>query len=700
MSELLLELFSEEIPARMQEEARRELARRLERELAERALDFGAIRSFATPRRLVAVVEGLASRQRDREVERRGPRADAPERARQGFLRSLEGSSYRLEEREERRGRFLYAVVHEPGRPCREVLLDLLPELIARFPWPKSMRWGAGEMRWVRPLHALLCLLDGEPVPVRVGGLVAGDRTFGHRFHAPGPIRVAGFADYRERLRRAFVVLDGEERRRRILEQAHAALRPLDLRLEEDEDLLAELAGLVEWPVVLVGEIDPAFMGLPPEVLVTAMRHHQRYLAVRDAAGALAPRFVMVANIQARDGGRAIVAGNERVLRARLWDARYFWEQDRRVPLESLLPRLARLIFHARLGSMAEKAERLERLAAAVAERLPGVSPELAARAGRLCKCDLVSGMVGEFPELQGVMGGYYAREQGEPEEVAQAIAEHYRPAGADDRCPEAPVSIALALADRIDTLVGFFAAGIRPSGSKDPFALRRAALGVIRLVVDHGLRLRLGELFKAALDGYGERFASLDRGKLAAELLDFLSERLRVELRVQGVRADLIRAVFAVGGEDDLLRLLARVRALSDFLASEAGADLLTAYRRSRNIVAIEERRDGRSYRGEPDPERFALAEETGLYEALVRARAVIEERLLAEDFAGAMAALAELRGPVDAFFERVRVNAPDSALRANRLYILDALRAVFETIADFSLVEAAGDAEGGVER
>ncbi len=699
MGELLLELLSEEIPAGMQGHARAELRRLLAEALASRGLAFTAIRSFTTPRRLVAVVDGLPARQPDRTVERRGPRADAPERAREGFLRSLEGLAFTLEEREERRGRFLYAIIREPGRPTPEVLADFLPGLLAGFPWPKAMRWGEGELRWVRPLHGILCLFDGEVVPFRFGPLASGRSTRGHRFHAPEPVPVSDFADYETKLRRARVILDPGERARLIREQAEAHCRAEGLELVPDEELVAELAGLVEWPVVLAGAIDPDFMRLPAEVLVTAMRHHQRYLAVRDGEGRLAPRFLFVANIEARDGGRAITAGNERVLRARLWDARYFWDSDRRLPLEERLPKLERVIFHARLGTMAEKVARLERLAAEVAPRVPGADAALARRAARLAKCDLVTGMVGEFPELQGVMGGHYAREQGEAPEVAQAIAEHYRPQGPEDACPRAPVSVALALADRIDTLAGFFAAGIRPSGSKDPFALRRAALGVVRLVLENGLRLPLRSLLQGALEAYGERFATRDREAVVEELLSFLADRIEVLLRAEGVRHDLIAAARVPFAEDDLLRLVARVRALQRFLASEAGADLLTAYRRARNIVAIEERRDGRSYEGDPDPGLIADPEERALYEALAAARARIDAALREEDFEGAMRALAALRDVVDAFFDHVRVNVEDARLRVNRLFMLSALRSVFERIADFSRVEEGGP-EGGSGR
>lgn len=689
MAELLLELFSEEIPARMQDGARRDLLALLEGLCREEGLGYRNPRAFSTPRRLVAVLDGLPARQPDRVVERRGPRADAPEAARQGFLRSLEGLEYELVEREERKGRILYALVREPGRLTGELLAARLPELLARFPWPKSMRWGAGELRWVRPLHAVLCLLDGQVVPFRLGDVQSSDFTFGHRFLAPERIRVRDFADYEARLRRAYVILAAEERERLIRSEAERLAASEGLMPADDPELLGELRGLVEWPVVLLGRIDADFMRLPREVLITSMRTHQRYLALLEPDGRLAPRFVLVANNVARDGGQAIIAGNERVLRARLWDARFFWDTDRRRPLEARLPELERVVFHAKLGTLAEKTERMVALAGLLAARVPGADRLRAERAALLAKCDLVTGMVGEFPELQGIMGGHYASEQGEAAEVARAIAEHYRPQGPTDECPTAPESVVVALADRIDTLTGFFAAGITPSGTRDPFALRRAALGIVRLVLENRLRIGLAPVFAAALDGYGDRFAAVDRQHLARTLVDFLAERLAVHLRTEGVRHDRIRAIFGVVEEDDLVRLLARVRALEAFLASEDGRDLLTAYRRARNIVAIEERRDGRHYEGEPDPARLVEPEERRLHTELERAAAAIAAALAREEFADAMRALAALRPDVDAFFERVRVNVEHAALRENRLLLLSRLRAVFERIADFAVVE-----------
>lgn len=693
MAELLLELFSEEIPARMQDRAREDLARLLGELLTAAGLAFdGPIHGFATPRRLAAVVTGLPVRQAERVVERKGPRADAPEAARAGFLRGLEGLEYTLEEREEKKGRLIFASVRERGRSGAELLAELVPQAIHRLPWPKSMRWGEGEFRWVRPLHSILCLFDGEVVRFTVGGIDSGNVTRGHRFMAPEPFPVRDFADYVGRLREGKVVLDGVERCQ-IIAQGAAELASADgLVVEDDPGLLDELKGLVEWPVPLKGAIDASFMSVPAEALVTTMRANQRYLALRTAEGELAPRFVAVANLVASDGGAAIVAGNERVLRARLWDARFFWEQDLKVPLESRLPALERMVFHADLGSLGQRARRLVALAGALVPFVPGAERAPAERAAMLAKADLVTGMVGEFPELQGIMGGHYAAAQGESPAVAAAIRDQYAPKGPDDRCPTEPVSVVVALAEKLDTLAGFFAAGIRPTGSKDPFALRRAALGVIRLVLENELRLPLRQAFAAALRGYGDRPESPDRA--AGELLAFFADRLKVHLRERGVRHDLIAAVFAVGGEDDLVRLLARVAALRAFLDSEDGRNLLTAYRRASSIVAIEEKKDGRAYAGAPAPEALAEPAERALFHSLEDATARIAAALQAEDFTGAMAALAALRRPVDAFFDGVLVNSPEPRLRENRLLILSQIRPGLERVADFSLVEDPGRA------
>jgi glycyl-tRNA synthetase beta chain len=689
MAELLLELLSEEIPARLQQRAADDLGELVGGALKEAELAFEQISTFATPRRLALVVHGLAAKQPDVEVEKRGPRVGAPRQALDGFIGSLGVADYVLEERDDRKGRVHIARYLRSGKPAAEILVPMLGEILARFPWPKSMRWGEHGIRWVRPLQSILCLLDGRGVPVTFGPLTAGALTRGHRFLAPAPIEVRDFEDYRQKLTAAYVQLDGTDRRQEIAAAAARLARAENLVLREDPALLAELTGLVEWPVVLIGRIDQRFMALPEEVLVTTMRHHQKYLALEDAEGRLAPRFLVVANVPAADGGRAIVAGNERVLRARLWDAQFFWDQDRMRPLASRVPELEGVVFHARLGSLGAKVARLQRLAPWLAERVPETRVGHAVRAALLCKADLVTGMVGEFPELQGIMGRYYAEHDREHAEVAEAIAEHYAPQGPGDACPTAPVSVTVGLADRLDTLAGFFAVGEKPTGSKDPYALRRAALGVIRLILENRLRLPLRAAFSQALAGYGEQLAGVDPEAVTGELVGFFADRLRVHLRGAGVRHDLISAVFAAGEEDDLIRLLAKVEALQAFLATDDGANLLTAHRRASNIVRIEEKRDGRSYAGQPDRQRLQAKEEQALFFRLMTVGGDIAGALEREDFAEAMRALARLRQPVDAFFDRVTVNAEDPELRVNRLYLLDQIRSALGAVADFSLIE-----------
>jgi glycyl-tRNA synthetase beta chain len=692
MPELLLELLSEEIPARMQAAAAAQLQNLVTGMLGEQRLTFISARSFATPRRLTLAMDGLPASQEGYAEPRFGPRKGAPQAAIDGFMRSLAGKSTGEPEwRDDGKGEKLCVEIRHPGRLTGEVLAEQVPLLLGRFAWPKSMRWGAGEARWVRPLHAILCLLDGEVVRFEFAGVGSGDVSRGHRFMAPEPFRVREFADYVRKLHEHYVLLDAAERRELILDGAGKLAAGEGLVLRDDPALLDELAGLVEWPVPLLARIDAGFMDIPPEVLVLTMRQNQKYLALETADGRLADRFVVVANIEAPDGGAAIVAGNERVLRARFWDARHFWEQDRKRQLETGLPRLERMVFHADLGTQSERVQRLVALTGSLAPYVPGAERASAERAALLAKADLVSGMVGEFPELQGVMGGHYARAQGESEAVAKAIAEHYSPRGPDDRCPTAPASVAVALADRLDSLVGFFGRGIRPTGSKDPFALRRAALGVIRLILENGLRLPIGAAVAAAREGYGARLAETDGLGLSREILSFLTERLKVHLRERGVRHDLVSAVFAAGEDDDLVRLLARVDALDRFLGSDDGRNLLVAYRRAGNIVGIEEKRDGRAYAGTPRPELWREPAEQELGLGLERAGRSIGTALETEDFAGAMTALAGLRRPVDTFFDLVLVNVDDAELRVNRLLSLNQLRSALSTVADFSLIEDA---------
>ncbi len=693
MADFLLELLSEEIPARMQVRAAEELKRLATVGLEGAGLTWTGIQAHVTPRRLVLMVEGLPLAQPEVEDERRGPRVDAPPAAIEGFLRANGVTLDQCERRDTPKGAMWFVVLRRGGRPTTEVLVGLTRRFLDELTWPKSMHWGSGTFRWVRPLHHVLALFDGKPLvgevePEPHRRWVFSALTFGHRFLAPAAFAVSSLEDYRSRLSAAHVMVDREQRKKTILTRARALAGAEGLTLRDDPELLEEVAGLVEWPVVLIGRIDDAFLDVPPEVLITAMRAHQRYFSLTRPDGSLAPRFIVVANTITVDGGRAVVAGNEKVLRARLSDAKFFWDHDRKVRLADRVPALKDVVFHAKLGSMEEKAVRLQTLAAHFAERIAGAEIGKARSAALLAKADLTTGMVGEFPELQGVMGRYYALHEGEDAEVADAIAQHYSPLGPSDACPTAPVAVAVALADKIDTLVGFFSIGEKPTGSRDPFALRRAALGVIRLIVENGLRLPLGTAI-----GQAEALYPAQRGgagSAAAELLPFFADRLKVALREKGVRHDLIDAVFALGGEDDLVRLLARVAALGRFLATEDGADLLLAYRRAANIVRIEAKKDKRDGFGQPvEPARFAQDEETALYDALAAAHDGIAARLSAEDFEGAMTVLAGLRRPVDAFFDRVTVNAEDPALRHNRLALLSSIVAAMNEVAEFSKIE-----------
>ncbi|MCB9958402.1 MAG: glycine--tRNA ligase subunit beta [Rhodospirillaceae bacterium] len=693
MAEFLLELFCEEIPARMQARAADDLLELFSGALTAAGLDFAAARSFVTPRRLALVVDGLPDVQPDSREERKGPRADAPPAAIDGFLRSTGLTLDQCEQRDTPKGPVWFAVIEKPGLPTDEVLVDLIHAQIPKLAWPKTMRWGEGAFRWVRPLHHVLAVFDGKPLlgvlePEPHTRLTFSAMAHGHRFLAPEAFPVHSFTEYELRLRDAFVVLDREERKRIIREGAAALAEPMGLRLIHDPGLEDEVAGLVEWPVPLIGRIDAQFMDVPAEVLTTAMRTHQRYFSLRHADGALAPHFVVVANTKARHDGREVIAGNERVLRARLSDAKFFWDNDRKVPLVDRLPKLEEIVFHAKLGSMLAKSERIARLAALLAGEIPEADGEAAAHAGRLAKADLASGMVGEFPELQGTMGRYYARHGGVSELVADAIGSHYAPQGPSDTCPTAPTAIAVALADKIDTLVGFFAVGERPTGSRDPYALRRAALGVIRLLVENAVRLDLRRVLIAAGDGYGSAIVA-DPATLADEVIGFLADRLKISLRDRGVRHDLIDAVFAVGGEYDLVRLLDRVAALASFLDTDDGANLLTAHRRAANIVRIESKKDGRAYDGHASADLLDHPAEIALNGSLQAARPAVAEALAAEDFAQAMTALASLRRPVDDFFDTVTVNAEAPELRANRLALLATITAIMNLVAEFARVE-----------
>ncbi|KAB1070860.1 glycine--tRNA ligase subunit beta [Methylobacterium planeticum] len=707
MPDLLLELRSEEIPARMQRRAAEDLRKLVTDALVERGFLYEGAKAFATPRRLALHVAGLPPRGAAMREERRGPRVGAPEAAVQGFLKGagLASLSEATTVTDPKKGAFYLAVIERPGRETLDVLAEILPGIIRNFPWPKSMRWGKasaqpGSLRWVRPLQSIVATFGPETetpetVPFGVDGIAAGTLTYGHRFLAPDAIEVRRFDDYAPSLERAKVVLDADRRKDIILHDARDLAFARGLELVEDEGLLEEVAGLVEWPVVLMGSFDAGFLDIPAEAIRATIRANQKCFVLRRGDGAdLAPAFILVSNLVASDGGVAITAGNERVVRARLSDAKFFWETDRATTLEARLPKLDTIVFHEKLGTQGERIQRIAALARDLAPRV-GADPDLAERAARLAKTDLVTEMVGEFPELQGLMGRKYAGLQGEHPSVCAAIEEHYKPLGPGDRVPADPVSVAVALADKLDTLVGFWAIDEKPTGSKDPFALRRAALGVIRLISERQLKLRLIELFGKADVGHRERGAKAPatmEDQYLPDLLAFFADRLKVYLRDQGARHDLIDAVFALPGQDDLLMVVRRVEALGKFLETDDGRNLLAGSKRAANILRIEEKKDGRAYESEPDAGLIASAgqpEERALFEALSVARRDASAAVAAEDFAGAMRALSTLRAPVDAFFETVTVNAEDAGLRANRLALLNALRAATREVADFSKIE-----------
>ena len=716
MSDFLLELLSEEIPARMQAGARNALARMFAEGAAEAGLEAGAIQTFSTPRRLVLMARGVGETTPASREEVKGPRSSAPPQALEGFLRKTGLSREQLEERDG----VLFAVIERPGRAATDVVAEIVDKIIADFAWPKSMRWGDGDLRWVRPLHGIVAILGEDIVPVAAHGVTSSATTLGHRFHHPGPITLGGAADYVEKLRACHVIVDQEERESIIRDGAAAAATEAGYTLVADEALVVENAGLTEWPVPLIGRFDGDYLDVPREVIVLTMRANQKYFACTGGDGALAPAFVCTANIDATDGGASIVEGNRRVLAARLSDARFFWEQDLKVPLEKQAKKLSGIVFHEKLGTVADKVERVAKLARWLVEEgiVKGADADQVERAARLAKADLVCGMVGEFPELQGVIGGYLAEAQGEPTAVVAAIRLHYKPVGQGDEVPTAPMTVAVALADKIDSLICFFAIGERPSGSKDPFALRRSGLGAIALTIDNGLRFSLGR----TVDAWNVMFDPGGNGPadLLVQLQSFFADRLKVQQRDAGVRHDLIDAVFALGGEDDLVRLLARVKALQEFVETDEGRDLLVAYKRAANILKKEDwvgpeimssaEEQGIPQTGEEDPlvlvEEPALAdaiaemasghaaagtlpEEQALIDALDAAELRASSAIEGEDFTAAMAALATLRAPIDTFFDKVTVNAPEPALRERRLNLLGRFRDAVNGVADFSKIE-----------
>jgi glycyl-tRNA synthetase beta chain len=745
MPDLLFELFSEEIPARMQARAAEDLRKAVTDRLVDAGLVYEGAKTFVTPRRLALAVHGVPNRQADVREEKKGPRVGAPENAIAGFLKAAGLKSIsEAKVQPDKKGDFYVAVIEKPGRAAIEVIAEILNQVIKTFPWPKSMRWGEeskepGALNWVRPLHSIVATFGPETeepdiVPLTIDGVAVGNETRGHRFMAPAPFTVRRLDDYLHKLGKAKVVPDAERRRDIILTEAKQLAFAQGLELVEDDALLAEVSGLVEWPVVLMGSFDQSFLHIPEEVIRATIRNNQKCFVLRDGAHAkLVNKFILVSNIEAEDGGAAIVAGNERVIRARLSDAKFFYETDLKTRLEDRLPKFEHIVFHEKLGTQAERIARIERLAGELAP-LVGADVEKAKRAARLAKADLLTEVVGEFPELQGLMGKYYAEEQGEDEAVAHAIEDHYSPKGPDDVVPADPVSIAVALADKIDTLVGFWAIDEKPTGSKDPYALRRAALGVIRLILDNKIKLPLADiLLLADIEVFLDiKSARLDRQRIALArledegglspnnvqrvwhrlvdavfsdkivqeeaktakdrvfgLLDFHIDRLEVQFRATGARHDLIKAAMAIDLEDDLLLIVRRVEALGKFLDTDDGKNLLAGYKRAANIIRIEEKKDSREYTGAPDATLYRQDEEKDLVQALDLAKYLAKEAVERDDFETAMRAMAKLRPHVDAFFDKVTVNVDDKALRENRLKLLNEIRAATRAVADFSKIE-----------
>jgi glycyl-tRNA synthetase beta chain len=799
MPDLLLELFSEEIPARMQAKAAEDLRKLVTDKLVAAGLVYEGAKAFVTPRRLTLAVQGIPAKQPDIKEEKKGPRVGAPEGAIAGFLKAAGLKSIgEAKVQPDKKGDFYLAVIEKPGRAAIEVIGEIIPDVIRNFPWPKSMRWGSGRLTWVRPLHSIVATFGPETeepdiVPFTIEGVTVGDITFGHRFLAPDAIKVKRLADYTSKLEKAKVVLDPARRAEIILADAKNLAFAQGFELVEDAGLLSEVAGLVEWPVVLMGSFDEAFLKIPDEVIRATIRANQKCFVLRrsgaspfetrpaaapqgeakrsphpeearsavskDEGGRLAAKFILVANMEASDGGKAIVAGNERVIRARLSDAKFFYETDLKTKLEDRLPKFEQIVFHEKLGTQAERIARIERLAGEIATILSGrpdfftgkrltgddlkaeqeAYREKVMRAARLCKTDLLTEVVGEFPELQGLMGKYYALAQGEDKSVAAASEDHYKPVGPGDRVPSDPVSVAVALADKIDTLVGFWAIDEKPTGSKDPYALRRAALGVIRLILENSLRVDLDEtlafailsiagsiaqsafrdttnvriaeisaenaiafrtlaiserataIFKQAVDLFkkptsGKHDAVID---IIIDLEKFLADRLKVQLREQGARHDLVDAVFALEGQDDLLLIVRRVEALGKFLDTDDGKNLLAGVKRATNIIRIEEKKDGKSYTGAPDAKAYQQDEERALAAAIAVAKKEATAAVAKEDFAAAMTAMAKLRPHVDAFFDKVTVNVDDKPLRENRLKLLNEIREATRAVADFSRIE-----------
>lgn len=719
MPDLLLELFSEEIPARMQRQAAENLKKLVTDALVNEGLVYEGAKAFATPRRLALSIHGLPAKQPDLKEEKKGPRVGAPDGAIQGFLKAAGLASIaEAKIQNDKKGDFYIAVTEKKGRATQEVIAEIIPSIVRSFPWPKSMRWGSGSLIWVRPLHSIICTFgpeteEPEVVHFEIDGIQSGNTTRGHRVLSAGEITVKRLDDYLHKLEAARVVLDADRRKQIILADAKNIALAQGLELIEDEALLEEVAGLVEWPVVLMGEFEKEFLDIPAEVIRATIRINQKCFVLRDPkSGGLANKFILVSNLEAADGGEAIKAGNARVIRARLSDAKFFWDTDRKTKLEARLPKFEQITFHEKLGTQAARIERIAKLAKELAPVVKA-DPTKAEKAARLAKTDLLTEVVGEFPEVQGLMGKYYALAEGIDPEIAAAAEEHYKPQGPGDRVPTAPISTAVALADKIDTLAGFWTINEKPTGSKDPYALRRATLGTVRIILENKLQIKLRDMLQNATDLIGDHIRDKDlddqfsaatesedkagestrptasKTSILNDLLSFFADRLKVHLRDEGARHDLVDAVFALQGQDDLLMIVRRVEALGKLLDTDDGKNLLAGYKRAANILSIEEKKDKASYSGEPDESKLSAPEEKTLAAAIKTTETEVEAALKNEDFEAAMRAMAKLRGPVDAFFDKVIVNADDKATRENRLKLLNRIREATLQVADFSRIE-----------
>lgn len=693
MAELLLELYSEEIPSGIQVNVAEQIKNSILKKFLDSKVSFGEAKFFVTPHRMSFVINDIPTTQEATSEERRGPRVGAPEKAVEGFCKSIGFAKEDLTIKDTGKGEFYFAIVEQKAQKTSDILKHIIEETLNNVSLPKSMRWGSYDMRWIRPLHNILCVFDKDILPVVFGHITARNITKGHRFMAPEDFSVTDFSDYREKLYKKFVILDQEERKELILNQANKLALNTGSILKEDNILLDEITGLVEYPITLIGKIDSKFLDVPQEALISSMRSHQKYFSLLDDSGKIAPYFITVANIDSKDNGKKIINGNQRVLSARLEDAKFFWDQDRKEKLEFLLPKLSKIVFHAKLGTVADKVERIKALSGVLSSWIPSVDVNKAVRAAELSKADLVTEMVNEFPELQGLMGYYYANDNKEDPQVSLAIKEHYSPVGPKDSCPESPVSIVVALADKIDSLVGLFSAGDKPTGSKDPYALRRAALGVIRIILENNLRISLNKMLEEAISQYPDSLFNGENNKdsILADLKLFFFDRLRVVLKDKNIRYDIVDAVLFSSKDDDFTGIVLRANALNSFIESNDGYSLLTSYKRAFNIVSAEEKKDNSSHRNhQPDSSYLQESQEIALLESYREIAPKIESSLKEDDFVAAMKQLSRLCDPVNEFFDNITVNCDDAEIRKNRLYLLAEFENLVNRVGDFSKIES----------